>query len=314
MVTRPVNKKHLLDAIRSNPRASLIVNTHSRRGEQAYEHAKTLLEARGFEWTATHVGNDPRELPHLVRARVEAGDKLVIVGGGDGTISSIVDELAYKDVALGILPLGTGNSFARTLGLPLDLEGAIRVIAEGKVVDVDLGQAGDDYFANVASIGISTHIARRIPRALKRRYGQLAYGITGASVMLRARPFECRFVTKERDFTVKTHQVLIANGRAHGAGIVGPDAHADNRRLSVFTVGEGSRMQLLRTWLAFLRHQHWQRREANYFTTNEVLIETTPPQHLDIDGEVTTVTPTRFRVAEEALNVLVPQAFEEPWD
>lgn len=309
-----MKKIELLDRIRTKRQASLIVNTHSRHGAHLFDDAKRLLEKRGIHLVAAHPVEDPRRLQPLARERVAKGDDLIIVGGGDGTISSIVDELAYKHVALGILPLGTGNSFARTLSIPLDLESAVRTITDGKVADVDLGLAGEDYFANVASIGISTDVARRIPRTLKRRYGQLAYGLTGASVILRARPFECRFVTKERDFTVKTHQVFIANGRAHGAGIVGPDAYADNRLLSVFTVGEASRMQLLRTWLAFLRGNHWQKREANYFTTNEVLIETSPSQYLDIDGEVTTRTPTRFRVAEEALNVFVPQGFEEPWD
>jgi len=115
----------------------------------------------------------------------------VIVGGGDGTISSIVDYFAHQDVVLGILPLGTGNSFARTLGIPLTLEGAVDVIVHGKVADIDLGKVDQDYFANIASIGFSAEVARNSSNRLKKLLGPLAYGLVAVREFVRHRSFSC---------------------------------------------------------------------------------------------------------------------------
>jgi diacylglycerol kinase (ATP) len=115
---------------------------------------------KGIAITASYPVRHPDRLPEGVKAAIRHKGDLVIVGGGDGTISSIIDYFAYQDVVFGLLPLGTGNSFARTLGNPLTLEGAIDIIANGKVVDVDLGKVNDDYFANVISIGFPADLAR----------------------------------------------------------------------------------------------------------------------------------------------------------
>ena len=77
-----------------------------------------------------------------------------MVGGGDGTVSSVVDALAGTGVTLGLLPLGTANDLARTLEVPLDLAAACATVANGKVVDIDVGRIGGTAFLNVASLGL----------------------------------------------------------------------------------------------------------------------------------------------------------------
>src|SRR3546814_20002025 len=85
---------------------------------------------------------------------------MVIVGGGDGSISGAVDSFIGCDCVFALLPLGTANSFARTLGIPVDLDGAIDVIATGRRARIDLGAIDGDYFANVAAIGMPSLIGR----------------------------------------------------------------------------------------------------------------------------------------------------------
>jgi YegS/Rv2252/BmrU family lipid kinase len=296
---------------KQNKEAVLIVNTHSRKGRDLFFKAIDLLEDRGIVLTSTFPVHDPVRLPQIVQDSIERGAKFVIVGGGDGTISSVVDFFAYRDAVLGLLPLGTGNSFVRTLGIPVSLEGAVDVIAGGKVVNVDLGLAGDDYFANVSSIGLSTVVARKISRQLKRRFGRIAYGIAGATVLLSFEPFSCHFISKEKDITLKTRQIIIANGRFHGGAMVAPGANVNSRELVVFTMGGFSRWQLFKIWVAYQFGKHTALPESNYFTTNNLTVEIDPPQYVDVDGEVTTKTPVRFTVAEEALKVIAPLNFEE---
>src|SRR6185437_5216445 len=119
---------------------ALVVNTHSRQGATLFVEAQRALRERGFALSETRAVRQPRRLREVVRKLVADGERLIVVGGGDGTFTTVVDELAYRDVVLGVLPLGTANTFGRTLGIPLDLEGAVDVIASGRVREVDLGE------------------------------------------------------------------------------------------------------------------------------------------------------------------------------
>lgn len=306
-----LTKQDMEKGIREERSVVLIVNAHSRKGERLFFQAKDMLVSRGISLAASFSVRDPERLPEVVREAIACKCKLIIIGGGDGTISAVVDYFAYQDIVLGILPLGTENNFARTLGIPLALDGAVDVIAHGKVVDVDLGKVNGDYFANVSSIGLTTMVARKVSRRLKRFFGRVAYVIVGAKCIFFFKPFNCHFIAKEKNITVKTHQVIIANGRFHGGDLVVPNAHTDNHMLVVFTMGENSRWQLLKTWIAFHLGKHTLLRESNLFSTREVCIETDTPQYVSIDGEVTIQTPIHFSVAERALKVVVSSEFEE---
>src|SRR4051794_24594379 len=116
-------KAALEEEIKRRRQAVLVVNTHARQGEQLYGEAKQKIADAGVRLTSAHAVGDAERLVEIVKKTVAEGHCLVIVGGGDGTISSVVDDLAYADIVLGILPLGTANSFARTLAIPLDLAG-----------------------------------------------------------------------------------------------------------------------------------------------------------------------------------------------
>ena len=110
-----------------------------------------------------------------VERALEKNPDLLILGGGDGTISGLVDYLATRDIALAVLPFGTANSFARTLELPLDLDGAVATIAGGMRRRVDLGMIDQDYFVNGAAIGLAAMIGETVPHALKRYLGRVGY-------------------------------------------------------------------------------------------------------------------------------------------
>lgn len=100
--------------------AILVVNAHSRRGQDNFDQAREKLESAGVRLLAAHAVKDPEQMAATVRQAIASGAPMVIVGGGDGSMSGTVDEFVGKDCVFGVLPLGTANSFARTLGLPLD--------------------------------------------------------------------------------------------------------------------------------------------------------------------------------------------------
>ena len=164
-------------------------------------------------------------------AAIDLQPDLLIVGGGDGSISEAARRLAYRDMALGILPLGTTNNFARTLGIPLNVAGAIGILAAGRVADVDLGRPGDTIFANLVSAGLSAQVAAHVPHQLKRLLGRAAYPLTALAGLPRHRPFHARITAGDRRYTLDTHQLNIANGRFQAGRPITADASADDRLL-----------------------------------------------------------------------------------
>ena len=306
-------RKAMLDAaIRAGRGAVLVVNTRSRSGRDLYGDAKRLLTRDGLRLDAAYPVRDPVRLPEIVQGAIAQGHRLIIVGGGDGTISAVVDNFAYRDAVLGILPLGTANSFARALGVPLDLDGAAAVLTGGgKVADVDLGRINDDYFANTAAIGLPALVGRSLPHGLKRWLGKAGYILVGAALFARHKPFRAVLTEGRREIARidDALDILIANGPYQGGVKVAAEAHPESRDLVIRIVKGGRKANLLRTWVrSALNHR------AADFTeivrASDIAIETDPPHYVSIDGEVVTRTPVRVSVARQALLLMVPRGRE----
>jgi len=315
MVTTAMrSKSELTSAIRQHSRAVLVVNIRSRRAAKAHPRLTGLLTAAGLRLIADLPVTDPATLPEVLERALALSPDLLIFGGGDGSVATAVDFLAYRDVALGVLPLGTTNNFARSLGLPLTVDGAVRTIATGKVADVDLGRvsgaAGEDLFANLVSLGLSVEVAHRTPHVLKRRIGRAAYALTGLRVLPRHRPFLATVTTAAGTQTFWTHQLNIANGRFHAGRAIARDASIDDRQLVIYRLGNQLRRRLSTAMLAqMLRGTRRDLVSTPFLVASEVLIRTDPVIGVDVDGEVRGTTPVTISTAAEALRVLVPRTF-----
>src|SRR5690606_24305987 len=130
-------------------------------------------------------------LPEIARdiVRLRESADLIILCGGDGTIASGALAVEECGLPLGIIPMGTANDLARTLGIPIDLTEAADVILAGNTRRIDLGTVNGYAFFNVASIGLSADLAQGLDTTLKRRFGRLGYALAAARVLTRARPF-----------------------------------------------------------------------------------------------------------------------------
>jgi YegS/Rv2252/BmrU family lipid kinase len=295
-------------------RAALIVNTRSRSGERTFFEALDRLQEMGVPLGATYAIRDPVRLPETVREILDDGSdyRLLILGGGDGSVSSVVDFLAHHEVVLGLLPLGTANDFARTLGIPSDIEGACETIANGKVVDVDLGLAGENYYVNVASVGLGVAATRALSPWLKKSAGPVAYPVAAIKAFLNHEPFSARLTFPDGDHEPAEYerllQVAVGNGRFYGGGmVVAPKSGIDDRSLDVYAIELGRRRDLFGV-ARYLKSGDFIRSESvGHYRTSRVLLETEPQLPLNIDGEVVAKTPQLFSVAQNALHVLVPQ-------
>jgi diacylglycerol kinase (ATP) len=306
------SKAGLCAAIRQRRRAALVINTRSRRGRRLYPAVTARLYTAGFALLGSFPASRPGELGASLAAAMDLQPDLLIVGGGDGSISEAARRLAYRDMALGILPLGTTNNFARTLGLPLNLAGATDVLAAGKVADVDLGRAGDAVFANLVSAGLSAHVAASVPHQLKHLLGRAAYPVTALAALPRHRPFHARITVGDQHYTLDTHQLNIANGSFHAGRPITGDASADDRLLLVYRLGGPGRGALVS---ATLRHAVLGARrtltEPAFLAVSDLWLHTDPPLPLDVDGEIRGYTPARITLAPNALRVMVAPGFPD---
>jgi diacylglycerol kinase (ATP) len=300
-------KQQLAEDIRRHRRAALVVNTHSRRGRALYPGTLARLSAAGF----TLLGAHPVDRPDLLeRSLAEARDlrpDLLITGGGDGTISTAARLLARRDVAMGLLPLGTTNNFARTVGVPLGLDAAVATLTGGTVVDVDLGLAGDTPFTNHVGVGLSADLMLAVPRPLKRVAGRLAYPLTALALLARHRPLRVTITAEGRRHEFRTHQLYVANGGFHAGRPITADAHADDRLLVAYPVGGPGRFQLLRETVRNAATGH--RRtidEEPFLAAGGLWLETDHPARVEVDGEPAGHTPIRIGLDANALRVMAP--------
>jgi YegS/Rv2252/BmrU family lipid kinase len=286
--------------------AALIVNTKSRRGRDAFRDACRLLREAGVELVIQKAVARPADLTGEVCKAVEAGVPMVIVGGGDGSISSTVDHFVGKGSIFALLPLGTANSFARSLDIPLDIEGAIEVITKGRVRTVDLGMIDKDYFANCAAIGLSPLIAETVPNRLKKIFGRPGYLAWAALQMARFKPFKLTITQGKTVETLDALEVRIANGRFHGGAEL-VKTKVDNGEIVIQAIDGKLRAKLLWSWSLALIGPDQVRGTVREYRGREFRIETDPPLPISIDGEVAAKTPVDVRLARRAMLMAVPK-------
>jgi YegS/Rv2252/BmrU family lipid kinase len=283
-----------------------VINRHSRSGGVAAGIAIARLNAAGVDLTVTSP-HSPTEVTPWIEAHAEEGEA-VIIAGGDGSLNAVAPALLKTGLPLGILPTGTANDLARTLGIPTDIEQAADLIAAGHQRKIDIGEVNGHYFFNVASIGLSADLANSLSRETKRRFGRLGYALTALRVMTQARPFRALIVSPEATVRVKTLQIAIGNGRYYGGGMaVEESATIDDAHLDLYS------LELERVWkLLFMakqfregRHGLWEDVRATRAPSFE--IRTRRPRPINTDGELVTFTPARFRVLPKAITVFTPE-------
>ena len=291
--------------------AAVVVNSGARRGALAYDEAVTQLEAEGVPVRSAHAVGSGAELVEVLDRVVADAPDLLVVGGGDGTVGCAAARVAGTGTTLGVLPLGTANDFARTLGVPDDVASACAALATGDVVDVDLGRLDGRSYLNVASVGLSVGVTEALSPRLKRRLGPLAYPVATLRAYRRHRPFAARLVFPDGDHdTLELEdllQVAVGNGRHYGGGnAVSPTAGIDDHLLDVYVITRGrlrehvSIARLLKDG-SFVDHDR-----VVHVTTRAVRLETDPPMPVNLDGEVVATTPGTFTVDRNALHVVVP--------
>jgi YegS/Rv2252/BmrU family lipid kinase len=251
----------------------------------------------------------PGHATELAREAVGRGAETVVAAGGDGTVREVVSGLAGTKAVLGIVPLGSGNDFCKTIGLPRELETACRVIRSGRVRRFDLGRVGSTYFANAVGIGFDALVvieANRI-RWLK---GLPLYVGSVLRAMLR---FDCPHTIIELDDRKFEQQILLvacANGQYYGGGFhIAPEAKADDGLLDVCVIDHVNRLRILQKLMYVIRGTHGTQPEVKFYRSRKAVITSPDVLFVEADGDlVPEADPHRVEVEllPGALSVMVP--------
>ena len=285
-------------------RAAFFASANSRRGADWFAPAVEALKEEGIDIADHRLFESTSDLAEAVRA---TGLPLVIVGGGDGTLSAVVQHFEGTGRVLGVMPFGTGNSFARDLGIPIDVHEAAKVIAGGRTVQVDIGVANGKRFLNVATLGVSTLIARELDSGLKKVSSTAAYFLALVRALQKVKPFDAALTIDGEAHKFRTLQIVVGNGRFHaGSLLVAEDAALTGGRLHIYAVTGTNKRDLLKLALRARSGKQKELQEVVTFAAKTAHLETTPSRSVTLDGEVATQSPVEFSVKVKALKVAVP--------
>lgn len=282
---------------------------NSNRAREARESLPKLFAQHGMN-AEVILADAGCEIPMLAQRAVKEGATLVVAGGGDGTVNGVASALTNTKAALGVLPLGTLNHFAKDLKIPLELEAAVANLSTGTITCVDAGEVNGRYFLNNSSLGLYPTIVRQREAMQSQGHGKwLAFVEAVAYALLRySRLYVSLQPNDQNAIEGDTPFVFVGNNRYETSGShIGERERLDGGRIWIYCARHASRAELLRLALQSLRGKQ-DPNDLEVFDTDELWIRNKKSSlNVAIDGEVTALrTPLHYRIHPRALRVIVP--------
>lgn len=278
-------------------RALLVINASARRGRELGPLVHGELLAHGIvPVEAARDGPDDA-------ARFDC----IVAAGGDGTVSRLIDRARAANVPIGLVPLGTFNELARTLGIPLDVGHACRIIAAGHTRAIDVARVNGVAYVNEASIGISSRIARlQLPQD-KQRFGTLAIAATAAQAFWHSRPIPVEISFDDRVERFRTVQLTVANSHRFGGFVNVAGAGIDDGWLDLYSVEIDGVVAAFSVVRAMLAGRGSSVPGLLAYRSRRFAVRTRRRHHITADGEPAGKTPAVFEVSSKALRVYAPE-------
>ena len=255
---------------------------------------------------------EPGEAQRFARDAALLDCDLIVSAGGDGTLNEVVNGVAEQNSAtrLAILPLGTGNDFARSIGLPANIDECIELIAQGQTKAIDLVRVTSDqvrYFVNVSTGGFSGLVDEKLTPEIKKTWGPLAYLRGAAAALPELRAYKTKIVFDETDeMEIALHNIIIGNGRYVAGGIpVTPEALVNDGLVDVVLIPEKPKTELAVLVAQILLGKHLSSEAIVYRRTAKVAVTSKPGMWFNVDGELVGNEPASFEVLPGAIQFIV---------
>ena len=285
----------------------LCINSKSRSGDVPIETIAEPLQSLGP--VIVHrmgCGTDVASAFECIERSVTR----VVVGGGDGTLNRMLPVLLRANLPLGVVPLGTGNDFARSLSLPFEPVEAVKVIVGGHCRRVDVGEANGIPFLNSVGIGLGPELTKRLDRERKVRLGVLAYLTSLIEVVGQRRRHRATIVLDGASKKIRFMQITVANGPHYGGGMTIADhVRIDDGMLHMLYIKPQSVWSLIgnAALVRFGLSKNERSDTLRLHSANKMHVRTAYPTDVTFDGELLSMTPINCVCIAGALKVFVPQ-------
>jgi diacylglycerol kinase (ATP) len=273
-----------------------------------------LKKLRRLRPDELHLTDKPGDAETFARKVIRAGCNYVIAAGGDGTLNEVVNGIASprraREICVGIVPLGTGNDFARSLGLPATLEENIEILRSKQTAPIDLVRVRSDrtrYFVNVSTGGFSGLVNEKLTPEIKRAWGPLAYVRSAAAALPDLHAYRTTIVLDGTErLSIDLYNVIIANGRFVAAGLpIAANADPSDGLLDLVLIPKLPKPEMALLATEMVLGKHLSSNALIFRRAKKISVRSRPGMWFNVDGEAVGNEPALFQVVPRALNFVV---------
>jgi diacylglycerol kinase (ATP) len=257
----------------------------------------------------------PGSAARFARTAIQKGREMIVAAGGDGTLNEVINGIREDlgEARVGLLPLGTGNDFARTLGLPTDLDEALDVLRHGHTRAIDLVRVTSDevrYFVNVSAGGFSGLVNEKLTPEMKKTWGPLAYLRSAAAALPELRAYRTTVAFDNTEaLMLDLYNVVVANGRyVAGGRLIAPEASIDDGLLDIILIQQRSAPELALLAAQVAVGAHLTSDAIVFRRAAKLTVNSKPGMWFNVDGELVGNEPARFEILPRALRFVVPKS------
>lgn len=268
-----------------------------------------ILERAGYETSAYATTPEPNSAKNEAERAAKAGFNLIVAAGGDGTINEVVNGIAplKHRPKLGIIPAGTTNDYARALKIPReDPIGAAKVIAKGQTIKMDIGEAGKNWFVNIAAGGLLTELTYGVPSQVKSLFGYLAYLVKGAELLPQIKPIKMHLEYDGGTYDGKASMFFLAlTNSIGGFEQIVPDASLDDGKFTLIVVKTSNLIEILQLITMVLNGgKHVNDPRILYVKTSKLVAKPVDEKMMiNVDGEYGGDAPMTFKNHRQHLEI-----------
>lgn len=268
-----------------------------------------ILERAGYETSAYATTPEPNSAKNEAERAAKSGFNLIVAAGGDGTINEVVNGIAplKHRPKLGIIPAGTTNDYARALKIPReDPIGAAKVIAKGQTVKMDIGEAGKNWFVNIAAGGLLTELTYGVPSQVKSLFGYLAYLVKGAELLPQIKPIKMHLEYDGGTYDGKASMFFLAlTNSVGGFEQIVPDASLDDGKFTLIVVKTSNLIEILQLITMVLNGgKHVNDPRILYVKTSKLIAKPVDEKMMiNVDGEYGGDAPMTFKNHRQHLEI-----------
>ncbi|HHY47218.1 MAG TPA: diacylglycerol kinase family lipid kinase [Firmicutes bacterium] len=283
----------------ANPRAG------RGRGSKIIPVVREFLASWGLPFDI-RVTEGPGEATRYAHEAALSGYDVVVAAGGDGTVNEVANGIMGKGTILGVIPCGTGNDFALSLGISKDPVRACRTLVAGCVARLDIGRVLDRYFVSSVGVGFDGTVAKEANRSIPVLRGAAVYVLALLKVLLTYAAPRMRIRLDHKSISLDAQLVAITNAPTYGGGMrIAPEAIMDDGMFEVCIMERMGSLETLYHLPKVFKGTHVRLPKVKMYRAKEIWIESDRTVPLHMDGEVTEASALHFEIRNQALPVII---------